>query len=54
MVIFVIHGHTEIICHFLERKDVHHGVIIYIDSHREDVQGAPHGVVHVNLITVHP
>ena len=54
MVLFVINGPAEIICHFLDIKDVHHGVIIYIDSHREDVQGAPHGVVHVNLITVHP
>ena len=53
MVLFGIHGHAERICHLLERKDVCHGVIIYINVHREDVQDAPHGVVHVTSITVH-
>ena len=54
MLLFGIHGHAEIICHLLERKDVCHGVIIYIDAHREDFQGAPHGLVHVTSITVYP
>ena len=52
MLLFCIHDHAERICHLLERKDVLHGVIIYIDAHREDVQGASHGVVHVTSITV--
>ena len=33
-------------------KGVFCGVIIHIDEHREDFQGAPHGVVHVTSITV--
>ena len=52
MVLFGIHVHAKIIFHFLEKKDVCHVVIIYIDAHREDVQVAPHGVVHVTSITV--
>ena len=52
MVLFGIHGHAEIILHLLEIKDVRHGAIIYIDVHREDVQDAPHGAVHVTSITV--
>ena len=52
VVFFGIHGHAEIFFHFLARKDVCHEVIIYIDAHREDVQGAPHGVVHLTYIIV--
>ena len=54
MVIFGIHGHAEIIRHLLERKDVCHGVIIYIYDHREDIHGAPHDVFRVTSITVNP
>ena len=36
----------------LRKNYVRHGVIIYIDVHREYVQDAPHGVVHMTSITV--
>ena len=52
VVLFGVNGNSERIFHFLERKDVCHGVIIYTYFHRQDVQDAPHGVVHVTSITV--